>query len=215
VKRLSTAEELIDFLQGDLSWRRAELTRFDIMLQERKNRSMIPALARAAIVLVYAHWEGFVKQAATAYVNHVSCQGIKVRDLTPPFLALALRGKILLAAQSTKPAVHTELTSFLLANWDSASVINWEEAITTKSNLSSKVFRDIVLTLGLQYRPSYELKQNFIDANLLVRRHAVAHGEARPMKRADFDELRAGVLELMQDFRAQVEDAAIGGHYRN
>ena len=47
-------------------------------------------LRRLAVCLIYAHWEGFVKIAAQAYLDYVHRQGLDHQDLADSILALAL-----------------------------------------------------------------------------------------------------------------------------
>jgi len=56
---------------------------------------------------------------------------------------------------------------------ESRSNIPYKNVMTTKSNLSSKVFRDIVDKLGLDYAP-YETKEKILDESLLETRNTVA-----------------------------------------
>src|SRR5204862_533449 len=127
---------------------------------------------RASIALLYAHWEGFIKRAALVYLEFVKWQRLKNDELAINFLALSARSKFRLAAHSEKMSGHLEVTNFFLKEMSSRSDI--PVSIGTKSNLSSTVLREIVLTLGLDYS-NFSTKSTLIDEKLVERRNTVAH----------------------------------------
>ena len=85
---IRTLIELGEFLDSELSWRKKELTTLRFLVR-RTRRHEVNALLRAAICMLYAHWEGFVKAAATGYVCYVNTRRLKYRELSPNFVALA------------------------------------------------------------------------------------------------------------------------------
>ena len=66
-----TSEELIDRIDKDLIWRKKELTILKTALQSaRQDRK--PVLLRSLVTLLYAHWEGFIKNTSQSYLEYVS-----------------------------------------------------------------------------------------------------------------------------------------------
>jgi MAE_28990/MAE_18760-like HEPN len=214
LKPLRTAEALVDHLAEALAWRKVELSRFEVMIQGAPSSDIELALCRAGVVMTCAHWEGFVKEAAQAYLNFVACQRLSYRQLNASLCATALKSDIVNAGQSKKTSAHLDLTTFVRDHLDDPATIDWHGVVATESNLSSAVFADVLATVGFPQLNIYQLRANFIDAQLLEHRHAVAHGERRPASRNDFDDVRFGVQKLLDTFRDQVEDAAVGGAFR-
>jgi MAE_28990/MAE_18760-like HEPN len=66
MKRLQTQNQLQDFLDAELSWRVKEISTLKAAI---KSSAFISeqTLVRASVALLYAHWEGFIKSAATGY----------------------------------------------------------------------------------------------------------------------------------------------------
>lgn len=175
--KLKSVEGLSDFLQSDFAWRRKEINEIRKLLQQNsKTPTLRDSLIRAGITILYAHWEGFVKNAATAYICFVAMQRLRNKDLSANFLAIGLASRFSLTEDLDLDVEHRKIVNFFLEEMEKRSRINWENAITTKSNLTSKTFRHIVEMLDLPYLPAYETKQQIIDRQLLKNRHEAAHG---------------------------------------
>lgn len=205
--KIRSLSELSTHLDEELAWRKKELTTLRLLIQScRPHQS--EAVLRAAICVLYAHWEGFVKVAATSYVRLVATQGLRYRDLSPNFVALGLRPMIIEAGNSRKPSLHTNLTAYLLSDPTDPAEIVYRDVVATASNLNFEVFRDLLCALGLDDH-SYLTKRALIDAKLLANRNRVAHGEFLHIQQADYDSLHVEVIELIDRFRTDVENAAL------
>ncbi len=176
--KVRTLDLLDKYLTDELVRRRAELFHLKARL-ETKNilQTEKEALLRGCIVVLYAHWEGYIKDSATAYICYVSTQKLKHRELSNNFVAVALRHMINDAAQAKTYKLRSELARVFLEDMESRSQINWKDVVITESNLSSDVLKNIIDLLGLDYLPEYETRQNVIDNQLLRHRNMAAHGQ--------------------------------------
>lgn len=101
-------------------------------------------------MLLYAHWEGFIKHTAELYIWFFSQQRGSVADYKSNFIALAFQSRIREAGQSTKMRQHRELVDCFLEGKDiSMSGISPENEIRA-SNLSSEVLQEILETIGIE-----------------------------------------------------------------
>ena len=210
--RIRSLTELAQCLDDELSWRKRELTTLKFML-ERHRRHETVLLLRAAVCVLYAHWEGFVKSAATTYVSFVATRGLRYRDLAPNFVALGLRSEISQAGQSDRPTIHTELTKKLILGLSEPAHIDWEHSINTRSNLNTGALQDILCLLGLN-GDDYLLKKQLLDQRLLENRNRIAHGQRVEIEPDEYSVLHDEVIQLLQNFRSDVENAAATGGYR-
>ena len=205
-------DELNDFLNGELAWRKKELSLIKLSL-DRSQADQTTSFVRVGICMLYAHWEGFIKAAATGYVCYVATRRLKYRELSPGFVALGFRSKILEAGQSKKSAAHINLVSLLQSDLEYRFTIDCERIIDTEANLNSRVMEDILCTLGMDDKP-YPTKSQLIDKKLLYSRNNIAHGKSLTVDEEDYQDLHTQVIDLIDRFRDDVEEAADRRLYR-
>mgnify|MGYP001801030118 FL=1 len=87
-----------------------------------------------------------------------------------------------------------------------------KEIISTASNLSSEILREITSILGIDFSP-YSTKGVLIDTKLLKKRNEIAHGEYSISDREEYIELHAEIIAMLNIFRNQIENAAINKDY--
>lgn len=206
---MKTKDDLLQKIDDDLIWRRRELTDFRAVIQDvAQNPRRKSALLRAGVVLLYAHWEGFVKCCGSYYLEFVANQGLKASDLRSNFIAIKLKSRLSEATKSNKPSSSEDLVDFFRSKLGDRLRIPHKGVIDTKSNLSSSVLREIVWSLGLDMTP-YELKCHLIDSSLVDRRNRIAHGESLDIDIEGYLALHGDVMTLIDTFRNQLQNAAV------
>ena len=173
---------------------------------------MRSVLLRSAVCLLYAHWEGFIRTAATAYVELVARRRLRIGDLKRGLVALSLRADLAKAAQSRRITDHGAVVDAVLDQSRSAR-INWKDAVNTRSNLTYENLEDILYMLDFD-SSRYATKRALINEKLVHRRNSVAHGEYLEMDRAEYRNLQTNVLEMIEWFRDDVETSATSQLYR-
>jgi hypothetical protein len=211
--KIRTTESLIDILAADISWRRRELTDLRWAVQSAAgNRTRQDTFIRAAVALLYAHWEGFVKLVAERYLEFVSMQRHKNSELASNVLAVALRSMLQTAEASKKIGIHIDVIDFFREQMDGRSALPYRSVIRTEANLSSPVLLEIIRTIGIS-PADYEMKSHLLDNLLLAKRNHIAHGAALDVEPDDYFHLHDEILGLMNLFRTDVENAAVTKHY--
>ena len=210
--RIRSLTQLTEYLEEELAWRKRELTTLRFMLRALREHER-HLLLRAALCVLYAHWEGFIRAAATGYLSYVATRGLRFCDLTPNFVALGLRSEISQAGQSNRPSVHTALTTRLMLGLSEPASIDWESSVETRSNLGSENLNEILCLLGLD-NESYRSKQPLLDKKLLEKRNLIAHGRQTEIELDDYFGLHDEIVQLVEKFRTDVENAAALENYR-
>jgi len=208
---IRTLTQLIDAVNKNLAWRKREITTIKFMIEDARAHEK-RFLIRAGIALLYAHWEGFVKYAASAYLEYVAFQKLPYEKLQHSFIALAFKGQLNEATETNRASVFTRAVTLLIADRAKCSDIPWENVIRT-SNLNFNVLTDIMCMVNLDITP-YSLRQNLIDEKLLARRNRIAHGEEQVADNADYDEVHTEVLEMLDHISDQIGIAATQKAYQ-
>lgn len=203
---------LTEFLENDLVWRKRELTAAKLLLPTLKKQQQ-EVMLRASICLLYAHWEGYIKKGATAYIDFVARKKLKYTELSVNFIGLALRKALKEAGLSRKARDHQEIVRLFLSNFTDEVAISSEDSIDAQSNLTFAVFENILDTLGVDYS-KYATKSTMIDSQLVYRRNGIAHGERIAINLSDYEQLHNEVIALVEAFKTDIENAVYLENYR-
>lgn len=209
--RIKTVYQLQEKLDKNWAWRKKEiinlinLTKFSQDITQNTN-------IRSGIVLVYAHWEGYIKQSSEYYLQFITSQNIQMKKFTPNFIAGAMTNEIVGCGQTRKVSKHAKLIEQLMKKMDEPIKIPYKSLITTQSNLSSKVLSEILLTLDLDTSP-YELKFKLIDNHLLDQRNQVSHGQYLNIDLEIFLNTTEDIIFLLETFRNQLVESAKSEKY--
>jgi hypothetical protein len=201
------------YLTEDLKWRLNELDNWERMVGACRPHERVGAL-RAGIALLYAHWEGYIKEAARAYLEFVSRKRLKIGELRAELAAVALRGMLGRGEQSKRSADHTALIEMLRNEAQGDANIPYSQStIRTRSNLAFDVFEDIMHSLGCD-ASRHEISRTLIDVRLLKNRNEIAHGREMLIELDDWLVIRERVVDVLKDVRTQLQNAAALEHFR-
>lgn len=207
--KINTLIELQDAIDSEMSWRKKELSALRANINSSRSFAKETAL-RSGIALLYAHWEGAIKNIAYFYLVYVSSQKIKYDNLKPNFFALSLKRELTKFGDTKKTSTYTKFIEQFCEQRTKISRIPTEGVIDTKSNLNSDVFVEIMSTIGLD-KSNYENDFNLIDEVLLNMRNHIAHGEHLVEISLDenrYDEIHNKIFSLINQFSIQISNAA-------
>jgi hypothetical protein len=208
MSRMRSAEDLEDEISKETAWRKQELTTARKLVQESTELTQ-EAHLRGGVLLLYAHWEGWIKSVSQLYIRYVNAQAHPYNELSSAFLGNALKTRIASVDNANAPRLHNDFAAFLQSGLGQGARLS-EELVRTESNLSSKVLADILLRLGMLARSEYVMRANMIDEELVNRRNRIAHGRYLSLSPEDFLRLHQSVLVLLElftdDIRASVTE---------
>lgn len=170
------------------------------------------ALARSGITLLYAHWEGYTKDACQHYVDFVTMRKLRYGELSDGFVLTALR-ELLRRAFNDDPNAKIDLLDAVRRPATARARIPRKTAVNTKSNLRYEVLIEILSLVGL---PSQRVstKRNLIDRLLCDVRNDIAHGRDQYPTAESFTMLRTEVLEMLDWLRDGLLENARTQAYR-
>lgn len=156
-------------------------------------------LYRLGIVLLYSHWEGFIKETAKAYMQ--CFKGEKIKDV-PLSIVIAYYIK-------THDKYNTKCNAYecgksVLEDMDGDKPIQCdiEDLVSTESNLDADVLSKIAsfLNIGNDW---FELRNNYIN-NFVACRNGIAHGEVRQVSKEEFEEYFDGIVNLIMLYKEKL-----------
>lgn len=204
-------DDLVDALSSDSGPRVRELASIELRLQS--TNKLVGLDRRAGVALAYAHWEGFVKHAACAYVALVARKSRRLGDLSANFQALACRG-ILVAAQSAVRRIrpHVDVVSRLVDGLASSVTLPTDGAIDTESNLNAEVFENLCSVVGIDYDTNWRNSGRLMDS-MFTSRCLVAHGALYTPEHQHTIECIRFSKQAIRCFTADIENAALTQAY--
>lgn len=205
--KIRSKEALIDYLTADLAWRKKELTTLYNNV-ETANPKNLPTALRCASVLLYAHWEGFVKNSAESYLTYIKSQRLNLNQVNSNILALSLKQKMTEFSMTNKATMHVQFIDYFQNNLNEKASFSETESIKTQSNLNSIILKEIFATIGLDIT-NYDLKSNLIDKQLLKYRNDIAHGNQPPLNKQEYKVLHGEIIGMLDNIYTDISNSVV------
>lgn len=224
-------EDFVDKINSCRAWRRQELSRVKMVVKSLRSEGRlyeqnVRYVLRGSYLMLYAHWEGYIKEVGQKYIESVSKEKIQYRNASDVIVASSLKTALTnLGGANTHDAHIDFVNKFrdLLSDdkyVDRKYVKINEKIIDAKSNLNYELFIDILKKLDIvdniddKMQPSeIESLKTDIDKNLLKVRNQVAHGEKTmgivglEKNIEEYLSLHERISKIMYDFSEWVIDA--------
>jgi hypothetical protein len=213
MKKLRTINDLQDRLDHDISWRIKELANLKTLIRSSESIARKTAV-RATVCVTYAHWEGFVKEAAESYIRFVANQKMKFEELADCFVVFGAKKHLNELVETRKASTAIAAVEFFRTKMAERASLSLSNVIRTESNLSSTVFENILLSIGMK-TSIFSARFNQIDSELLDRRNKIAHGEHLELDELACRQLVDDVIWLIRQFKTQIENAATLESYKS
>lgn len=212
MSKIRTINDLQNVLDNDFSWRIKEIASLKNLVRKSDPMSQKTAV-RAAIPLLYGHWEGFIKNASISYLEFVNNRGLTYLELKSCFVVFGVKKKINELITSKNSEVSIASLEFIRSEMNEKANLQIDHAIRTEFNLSSKVFANISCSIGIDIS-RYEIKFKLIDESLLNRRNHIAHGEFMDIEPHGFRGLADEILLILRSFKTDIENAVTLESYK-
>lgn len=211
--KVTSEDSLIDKIEKDSASRKKELTYVKLRVSQADGESVKYEI-RSAILLLYAHWEGSIKNISERYLCYISYLGKDFASLAPNFYVL--QAKRCIKKFQTKSNKYTAYAEHLseLENLKNEIVDHrfYEDVIRTQSNLNYDVLIEILDDIGYTGdRNQYLLDKGLIDESLLGSRNEIAHGGMHSsadltMNADEYCFLHDKICYLIESFKTGVLD---------
>jgi hypothetical protein len=212
MKPCRTASQLLERLDAEFVWRLQEIASLRKAIDRAAGINQ-NALLRASLPILYAHWEGYVKSAAIEYGSYISTLGIKFSEVKQSFSGLrALAYANQLHSISRRIFTATELLLAFRELDNEKAILNLAPHLWNVGNLNYDLFEQILQFFSLD-TSIYSSKKQLIDDVLLRHRNEIAHGSFIQFDSGRFDTLSDEILELMRQFKTDIQNSAASRAY--
>lgn len=177
-----TIESFTSLINDDLLWRKKEISDLLFLHNEQNNFLIL----KSAILLMYSHWEGYVKNISKQYLILVSDLNLDLNDLGFNFEAIDIKGDIKNCLGSSDSLNLINEITFLNKIYDSngkkfklpSRFKNEKDksVINTRDNLNIETFQSFLKIIGVYEFEPLKTRIAYIDEKLLSNRNIIAHG---------------------------------------
>jgi hypothetical protein len=162
--------------------------------------------AATTVLMMYAHWEGFIKEAIAEYLQWINEQQVPVSQLSPSYYALLVDSSLSLREPLQNFDIVIKRCQKLRLALDLTAQFN--TTVDTASNVNFKVINGILRKLDIESRILPQDYSQPLDRFLFFR-NAISHGVDRiPVTQLDLDRFSQLVEELMGLLIVDLEQAA-------
>lgn len=208
---VKTTSLLIDYIENEKGWRTKELLNFRSRSLAIKGVDQV-SMFKLGICLVYSHWEGFVKNAGSAFFTFLVKNGFKYKDLQDHYKVCAF----LEYFEGQYPHKNFKSNLVIVKNqidFNKSIQVDPTRFIDTKSNLKYEILEEILEKIGLD-KAQFVLKAHFIDESLVRLRNAIAHGEFRTLSQKEFLDVYDETMVLIESFFTEIVNFIVQDGYK-
>lgn len=209
---IRSVSDIENAISESIAWRIKEISTLKSFIPKNQSPTQT-VLIRAGIPLLYAHWEGFVKNCAEWYVEYVSRKRIKYEELQSGFVIMALKKELNELQDMKRFNKNVHLVDFFAQQMQKRASIPRGPNINTESNLNYDVLSSIIASIGLDGKV-FELHENFIDVSLLSQRNKIAHGEYLSLTYSAYENISDEVVSLMRNFQSLIINAVANDSFK-
>jgi hypothetical protein len=189
----------------DYTWRIREISDLKVIIRYSGDLYS-PVARKAALALLYAHWEGHVLFVADTYLKFLARKKHKFSQLMPSLQAVKL-GSFVQGWQTQKDSILLRLKIVdTIRDMDAEQFKSVPpNAINTGGNLNSTRFENICHVLALDADKIVQ-DRDYLDEAIVGCRNRIAHGDYISISDDQLSRAVDYVLEIMRQFRTEVEN---------
>jgi len=207
-----TREDFAQLMAEAVDRRRQEIGLVQRVVANETGTTLEQTASIMALPILYAHWEGFVKETVGEYIDFVEKQDLDPSQAHPTIFSFAMRKRLktLIASGSTERM--TDFASWVVST--AGGPVRFEDKkVETGGNLSYNNLKDLCDNLKIDVARLEDDKRK-IDA-LVNRRNNIAHtGRPQRLNRGDVTQDATLVMKLIETFEAILRECVDAERYR-
>lgn len=213
-------EKLIFELTTALSNRKKEITDFYMYIQSCQSSGIAEILNKSFILLLYAHWEGFIKEYTIKYFSFIISQKLVLSKLTENFLLIYL--KSLLKTYKVDKNIFQEKKILDLVSKGSKFKIKIDEyfekyTVGSENNLKFKNYKNICTILNYDFIDETNIFETNLE-KLVHNRNSIAHTGLKAKENTysdilDIEIMKNLIIGEMENFHSFIEKNVVNREY--
>ena len=213
-------EKLIFELTTALSNRKKEITDFYMYIQGCQSSGIAEILNKSFILLLYAHWEGFIKEYTIKYFSFIISQKLVLSKLTENFLIIYL--KSLLKTYKVDKNIFQEKKILDLVSKGSKFKIKIDEyfkeyTVGSENNLKFKNYKNICTILNYDFIDETNIFETNLE-KLVHNRNSIAHTGLKAKENTysdilDIEIMKNLIIGEMENFHSFMEKNVVNREY--
>ena len=213
-------EKLIFELTTALSNRKKEITDFYMYIQGCQSSGIAEILNKSFILLLYAHWEGFIKEYTIKYFSFIISQKLVLSKLTENFLLIYL--KSLLKTYKVDKNIFQEKKILDLVSKGSKFKIKIDEyfekyTVGSENNLKFKNYKNICTILNYNLIDETNVFETNLE-KLVHNRNSIAHTGLKAKENTysdilDIEIMKNLIIGEMENFHSFMEKNVVNREY--
>lgn len=194
-------------------WRKKEISDISLAIDaDRLPAASLKATRRAAACLLYAHWEGFVRDSIELFLDFVRSSVFDESEVNTK-----LRAAILLEYVDRNRGnfgLDACARYFDMTFNEKFSIVELPSIGKLSGNVSYETFVSLISVFNFEVPASIEVRRKFINVLLLHSRNQIAHGHGLPIEAREFADLKTGTLELIDRTKDLFIDGAFNARHK-
>ena len=197
----------LDQITNNLTDRRSQFRQIERVIRGFIGNRLEHTVVAMAIPMVYAHWEGYVKEICQLYLEHIEHSVRTGYGLAPVLLGYLWSPVLRALVGGTNTQRRADVAKEAVRSLNSSVVFSESEKdISTRSNLDFDQLERVAEQLCIDVT---SLSTHRRSLNSLVHiRNNIAHGSIpRQLQFSDLKIRMSSAESLMKDFETQIVDA--------
>ncbi|MCJ2129411.1 MAE_28990/MAE_18760 family HEPN-like nuclease [Methylobacterium sp. E-045] len=208
-----TAEEFAQATADAVDRRREEVNLVLRVVAGQEGTVLEQTAAIMALPVLYAHWEGFVKETVSQYIEYIEMQRLHPRTTHPTIFSFAMRKRLKALIDSGSIERMTNFASWIVGT--AVEPLRFaDKKVVTGGNLSYNNLKELCDSLKIDV-VHIESDRKKIDA-LVNRRNNIAHtGRPPRLDKNDVADDASLVIGLIEKFEVILRECVDANRFRS
>lgn len=202
-----TAEEFEAQIAEAVDNRREEITRIQRVAAHLSGTPLEQTAALMALPMLYAHWEGFVKEVIELYIEYIEKKAIDPSKIHPTILCFSMKQRIKKLINSGSVEHMTKFAAWIIKNISHPMQFD-DRNIETKSNLSFENLKALCDTLRIDV-DQLEGQKRKINGLVHLRNNIAHTGRPLPQRDVDVEDRARFTMELIESFERILRECVV------